>query len=273
MEDITTTEQTIETGKEEVVVETPAEESIDSDNAKNTTESEDQTTGSEEDQAQAEEKKKQTEAENAEFARKRREAERKAEIEKVKEETRISTIIEAVGVNPYTKEPLSDVQDVKIYEAMREYEKKGGDPVADQAKILKSILSQEHETEKAKQDKLESSKTESEKAQKEISELEQTYPNINVKALLENEQFSDYAEGKVGKKTLKEMYEGFKKLTNNFSFEKTKNNEAKNNASNISLKGSQPAPKGLLSMEQIKRMSQSEIDKNWDIVQKSLHFK
>lgn len=79
-----------------------------------------------------EKKKTQSSELNSEFARKRREFERRAELDRVREETRISTLIEFTGgVNPYTLEKILDKSGVEKYLAMREIEKNGGDPQSD----------------------------------------------------------------------------------------------------------------------------------------------
>ena len=79
-----------------------------------------------------EKKKTQSSELNSEYARKRREFERRAELDRVREETRISTLIEFTGgVNPYTNQTIKDKLDVEKYLAMLEIERNGGNPLTD----------------------------------------------------------------------------------------------------------------------------------------------
>ena len=79
-----------------------------------------------------EKKKTQSSELNSEYARKRREFERRAELDRVREETRISTLIELTGgVNPYTNQTIKDKLDVEKYLAMLEIERSGGNPLTD----------------------------------------------------------------------------------------------------------------------------------------------
>ena len=206
----------------------------------------------------------QTKEENSEFARQRREKEQQAKIDKAKEEARIQAIIDVVGSNPYTNEPLENEFDVKIYQAMKQYEKEGGDPIADQAKIIKSIVNKDN---KSRQDAIqqEIAKTESEnKAKSELDELVKAYPDVNVAELLNDEDFKDYAEGKVGTKPLKQLYEGFVKLTGKRAvaqqeIEEKARQQANNKASVGSLAGEASQATGIPTFEQVQNASRDQI--------------
>lgn len=222
------------------------------------------------------EKKVQTKEENSEFARKRREAEKQAEIDKVREETRIQTIIENVGVNPYTQEPLEDADDVKIFEAMKKYEKDGGDPVADQRKIIKEVLGKERKTLETQKKEEDAASVSREKAKSEIQEIRQAYPNLDVQKLINNPDFVEYSEGKVGKKSLKTLYEGFCRLTGKpLTSSQEIREKAKEEASTGSLKGEKDGGNALLTKEEIAEKAKDKkwLDNNWDLVQKSLGLK
>ena len=56
-------------------------------------------------------KKKALKERNAEFARQRRERERKEELERVK----VQTIIDNISINPFTDEEIKDKDDVEEY--------------------------------------------------------------------------------------------------------------------------------------------------------------
>lgn len=204
----------------------------------------------------------QTKEQNAEFARQRREKELQAKLDKAKSEARINAIIEIVGTNPYTQEKLENELDVKIYEEMKKYESNGGDPVADQAKIIKSIMIKENQVKK---------EDSNEKAKSEIAELTQKYPDLDVKGLLDNQKFQLYAEGKLGKKSLKTIYEEFVTFTTPAEkIAKEVREEAKKQASVGSLRGEASQATGLLTKEQVRNMSRKEILAHYDLVQKSM---
>lgn len=217
-------------------------------------------------------KPKQSDEENARFARERREKESQAKIDKAREETRIQTIIDIVGENPYTHEPLKDEFDVKVYEEMKAYEKNGGDPVSDQAKIIKGIV---RKNEQLKQESIEKEKAKQEsdnKAKSDIDDFKLAYPQVDVKELLLNEKFKDYADGKLGNKPLKDIYSSFLKYNPivNKEEEKLAKETAKNNASVGSLKGEPSAPTGLLTQAQVSNMSRKQIQDNLDLVMRSM---
>lgn len=204
----------------------------------------------------------QSKEQNAEFARQRREKELQAKLDKAKSEARINAIIEIVGTNPYTQEKLENELDVKIYEEMKKYESNGGDPVADQAKIIKSIMIKDNQAKK---------EDSNDKAKSEIAELTQKYPELDVKGLLDNPKFQLYAEGKIGKKTLKTIYEEYASFTApTENIAKEVREQAKKQASVGSLRGEASQATGLLTKEQVRNMSRSEILSHYDLVQKSI---
>lgn len=213
----------------------------------------------------------QTKEENAEFARQRREKELQAKLDKTKEETRIQTIIDVIGTNPYTQEKLENELDVRIYEEMKKYENNGGDPVTDQAKIIKSIMKNDSQKKQEEINQQNEQTARSNKAKSEIDEIQKAYPDLNVKQLLDDENFKDYADGKVGVKTLKQIYDGYLKFTTpKTQVNKQVREEANNNASVGSLKGEASQPTGLLTREQIANMSRKEILDKYELVQKSM---
>lgn len=140
---------------------------------------------------------------NAENARRRREAERQKELKSARE----SAIIEALGgKNPYTGGEIKDSADVEEFLAMRDIEKKGGDPVSDFAKFHKQKQRDAAEAEKAKAD-------DDAYVQSDLAAFRKAYPDVDIKELLEDERFIDYADGKIEKKVpLSKIYEGYSKL-------------------------------------------------------------
>ena len=144
------------------------------------------------------EKKVQTPEENSRYARERR---KKEEMDnKVQEAYRKGRLEAYKGkINPYTN--------IKVYENMYALDKAGKDPISDYANY---IADKEREAEK---ERLEKEKIQ-ENARKDIEDFSAKYPNVDIQQLLDDENFTDYMEGK--NKSLVEVYESFNKLKNQF---------------------------------------------------------
>lgn len=152
------------------------------------------------------EKKVQTPEENSRYARERR---RKEEMDnKVQEAYRKGRLEAYKGkINPYTNSEIKDETDIKVYENMYALDKAGKDPISDYANY---IADKEREAEK---ERLEKEKIQ-ENARKDIEAFSAKYPNVDIQQLLDDENFTDYMEGK--NKSLVEVYESFNKLKNQF---------------------------------------------------------
>lgn len=261
---------------EEVVPPVAEEENVVTEPQNQPTDNEDEQGTNSED----EEKKR-----NAEQARLRREREYQARLEKeVQErldkeyrtradkeisETRIKTIIDVVGTNPYTNKPIEDEFDAKVYLEMKKCEKEGLDPVEEESRIYKRIS--KAETEKRDTELAESKRKANEEAKnrQDIDEFESKY-NMNdaqVKALLDDDKFKDYAYGKLGKMPLTKIYEGYQKFYPSPAQEKQQ--EKRNPDSVGGLGGNPQNEQGYYTMAQIRSMSREEIKKNYDLVSKS----
>lgn len=196
-------------------------------------------------------------ARNAEYARRRREAERQKELKEAREKA----IIDALGgVNPYTEEEMKDSHDVEEFLLMQEIKKNGGDPVADFSKNQKERDRRNAETqaEQARQ---------AEWYRNDKADFEAAYPDVDLEGLIGNESFQDYAEGKVGVRSLKSIYEGF--LRFNSAVEKEARVSAaqalaNSKASPGALSSSGTSDDGFFTRDQVKAMSQAEVSKNYD---------
>ena len=179
-------------------------------------------------------KKIQSSAQNSEYARRRREAERKAELERAKEEARNNAIIEFTnGINPYTDEEIKDKVDIEKYLAMKEIEKNGGDPIADYHKVQSKKQKEEIENKKKADDE----KQWYENDRKDFFSKHPEMTDLSLSNLLQNEQFLLYGEGKFGSKPLAEIYDGFNKMMSTFE------NKAKSMAEKMyANKQSSPGP-------------------------------
>ena len=204
----------------------------------------------------------QTKEQNSEFARIRREQERQRELS----EARNKAIIEALdGKNPYTNEPMTDSVDVEEYLAMKEIEKKGGDPIADFSKVQK----QKQKEEMAKTEK---ARSEEEWIKNDSEDFKSKHPEVDLGELINNEVFQKFAEGKVGTTPMAKIYENFVDFTK--AYEKKAKMQAaqmvaNKKASPGTLTSAGQSESGFYSIEDVKKMSAEEMRKNWDKVQAS----
>lgn len=207
----------------------------------------------------------QSKEQNAEYARKRREAERRAEIERV----RMETIIEATGgINPYTNEEIKDKADVEEYLLQKKIDKEGGDPITDYSKYQK------------KQRRDEDGRAEKEKATEQWyaedrANFVKKYPDINISSLSRDARFMDYADGKIGKKPLADIYAGYLKFTK--ADEKTADAKeiaaqmiANKKASVGALSTSETTDKHFFTKEQVDKMTYADVEKNYDDIRASM---
>lgn len=218
-------------------------------------------------EGEAPQKPKQSGQKNAEFARKRREAERARELKEVREKA----IIEALGgKNPYTGRPMADAVDVEEFLSMQEIEKKGGDPVADFS---------EHRKAKAREERQTKEREEQEAAwfRSDREAFSKKYPDVSLDELISDEDFADYADGKVGKKPLAEIYEGYLRQSARFE-ERARTRAAQavanREASPGALGTAGSSDTGFYTPEQVDAMSKSEVKKNLDKINESMkHWK
>lgn len=152
-------------------------------------------------------KQVQSKEENSKYAQARRKAE--AEFKKKEEEAYRRGKFEAFKgkINPYTNTEIKDENDFEVYEEMCEIANKGMDPVDD---YIQYTTDKRREEKKAKEEK----EKINEEVKKDIEEFEAKYPDVDLNALLEDEDFKDYIDGR--RKPLVELYDKYKKLENKF---------------------------------------------------------
>ncbi len=199
---------------------------------------------------------------NAENARRRREAERLRDLE----QARNKAIIEALdGKNPYTDGEMKDADDVAEFLAMREIEKRGGDPVADYAKHIKERAREKRESEKKEQERRQW-------YDDDRTAFAAKYPDVKLSELIENKSFRIFAEGKVGERPLAEIYESYLAMTGDVeaAAKRTAAQSAANAAASPgSLAGGGAVESGFFTLEQVKKMSPAQIDANYDKIMAS----
>lgn len=215
------------------------------------------------DSAKAKQATERNRARDAENARRRREAERQKELRQTRENTIIETL---QGKNPYTGEAMSDSADVEEYLAMREIEKNGGDPVADYPKYRKDKQREQVKQQEETQQKEDWYRNDRDAFMRE-------HPGVDIDELVADEDFREYADGKVGRKPLAEIYSGFLRFVDKYN-EKAKARAAQylanGKASPGALHDITTGESEFFTPEQVRAMSQEDVSKNFEKIQKSM---
>lgn len=197
------------------------------DNTDDSAEESNNDTSSESDNQPEEAKKVQSKEDNAKFAKERREREKHdKEIQEAYKKGRLDSL--KGKLNPYTNTVINDEADIEMYEAMYKLESENKDPINDYAEYVANERREQRQRETRDREI-------QEQAQKDVEEFSKKYPKVNLTELLEDENFSDYIEGK--NKPLVVLYEGYQKLQNKFRTDSM--NQARNAVANtISTPGS-----------------------------------
>lgn len=200
---------------------------------------------------------------SAENAKRRREQERARELEAA----RVAAIIEAVGENPFTGEPIKDADDVAEYLAMREIQKQGKDPLADYHTY------QKEKAKKARTDE-ENARKQDEWFAADKEAFGKAHPDVDIRKLISDEHFIEYAQGKLGVFPLAEIYDGYSKLKQSFRKEADESAAraiANSKASPGALSGTTGSPeKEFFTAEEVRSMSREEVKANYDKIMKSM---
>jgi hypothetical protein len=176
------------------------------------------------------------------------------------------------GENPYTHEPIKDWTDAQEYMTMRRIEQGGGDPLQDYAKAIKAETRDREAKEAAA-------------AQKQQWYLQDRaafsaeHPDINADDLTKDADFSAYAQGKIGKVPLTQIYQGYRAMVDKITAKVTADVEARvtrtvaqsqanRQASPGSLSGS-GEEKPFFTREQVQNMTRQQIRDNLDLVVES----
>lgn len=208
-------------------------------------------------------KPKQSKEKNKEFADKRR-------AEKLKsEEAELKVLKEYVGKNPYTNEPIETLRDVKVYKTMKQIEKNGGDPIQDYHKYAGVDEQKAIDSEKARKETI----------KRDVEEFRTAHPDINLTELSKDKDFVSFSNKLIGKVSLNDIYDAYSSVKSSLKVEAEESAKqevakklAKENTSVGSLATSGDANSPMYSLEQIGKMSASEIDKNWKDVEASYNY-
>lgn len=231
-----------------------AEEDLEEEESEADTDAEAGNTGD----SESTEKKPQSKEERALNAQRRRERERKKREERekaIRDEAFTKGKLASIESNPYTNDRIQDEYDLKIYELQKKIDDEGGDPINDLPSRL-ARMDREAQAEKKAKEEAEAKKNEA--IDSDIRNFKAKFPDIDAKALMKDENFSDYAEGKLGNKPLSEIYEGYQKRFGSLieGKKKTELEEAKKRSSAPSSGGGQRSePKSYSQMSKEERIA------------------
>ena len=207
---------------------------------------------------------RQENSKNKEMARQRRERERQAELKKA----RIEGIKSVLKNNPYTDKPIEDDSDVEEYLLMKQIEEDGKDPITDYPEYVKK------QAREAARGAAQAQET-NDKVTKDLEEFTSKHPTVDLNDLLQDENFVSFADGKLGVKSLAEVYASYLPIKDAIDAakrdeQKTMHAKAVSAAAVGSLtNASEPADKDFFTFEQVKKMSKKEISENYDKIRKS----
>ena len=236
--DVAEQEETVEsTVTEEVeVVENEGTEEVET--AQETTTEAEETT---------EEKTKQTSEDNkfARLARLQAQKEAEKRIEQARKEAyeqglQQGKVQSYIGrQNPYTGETIKDDYDVEEYLQMYELDSKGKDPINGYRELQKEKARKEAE-EKIKKDE---EKKQNDWYQNDTKEFIEKYSSDKLQELTKDADFNLFANGKIGKVPLAQIYEDYQKLINKYekkSVQTAKQIVANNTATPGAIEESEP---------------------------------
>lgn len=229
-------------GQEETVESTATNEVVE-----NTEETQEQTTTETAEETQAETKETQSDEDNSKYRLARIKAEREAEkkIEQARKEAyeqglQQGKVQSYIGrQNPYTGETIKDDFDVQEYLEMYELDSSGKDPINGYRELQKQKARDEAEK-KIKADEEAKQKQWYEDDTKDFLEK---HSAEKLQELTKDEDFNLFANGKIGKVSLAQIYDDYQKLIGKYekkSVETAKQIVANNNATPGALEEGEP---------------------------------
>lgn len=202
---------------------------------------------------------------NRQMAAKRREKELAEKVAAAKLEGAIS----AIGKNPWTNEPLKTKSDLNDYYRMKAVADAGGDPLG--ADYVKAI----REEQKSAERKAEEEKAREDFVRKDRESFSEAYPDVEISELFGDGFFKDYADGKLGVKPLKDIYEGYRRLTAGYekqAKEKAAAIVANAKATPGAVSGQGTVETDVYTLEQLRNLDRDAADKNREKWERSLKY-
>lgn len=208
-------------------------------------------------------KKKQSKEENRKFAERRREQEKQDKERKtIEEKAYRKAILEVVKTNPYNQKEMKTDKDVQVYLNMKKLEEAGLDPVSDYWQLDDVIVKEKEKETSSKID-----------PEQDALQFAKDFPDVPLADLNKDQRFLKFAKGKVGNLPLSEVYSDYQEFIGEFENEadkKARTLMAKAKASPGPTSSTETSDSEYFTFEEIKKMSQKEVSKNWEKVQKSL---
>lgn len=119
----------------------------------------------------------------------------------IRADERKKVLLDSVNhVNPYTEKPIVDEEDEEEFFIMREMESKGKNPVEDYSDYIKERKREAKRT----QERTFDTKTD-------LMDFKESYPNVDVKGLMDDKDFIDMFGEELGKVSLKTLYKAYEK--------------------------------------------------------------
>ena len=196
------------------------ESTVESEVVENTEETQEETTEQTQEETQAETKVPQSAEDNSKYRQARIKAEKEAEkkIEQARKEAyeqglQQGKVQSYIGKqNPYTGKEIKDHYDVEEYLEMYELDSKGQDPIEGHRELQKQKARDEPQT-KLKQDEEDKQKRWYENDTKDFLEK---YSSEKLQELTKDADFNLFANGKIGKVPLAQIYEDYEKLISKY---------------------------------------------------------
>ena len=177
-----------------------------------------------------------------------------------------------VKVNKFTNAAINDAEDLDVYNTQLEMEKEGLDPVKDYAKYVADKRRQERQSKEV------TDKSEEAYFKKDTEMLVTVYGKDEAAKILADKEFMDYFDKVTVKKGTRLSVLAVRTMWERENANATASKTAKETAARIlanesagtgSIDSKGGSNEEFYTLEQLKTMSQNEIDKNWTKVQKS----
>lgn len=202
---------------------------------------------------------------DASFAEKRREKERLEREQreaKIKEEAKIEGKLSVLKTNPYTNEKIEDDEDLKIYEIQKTLDDEGLDPISDLPKRLAELERNKKKAEKAQAEEQEKINV---SLKKDIENFKKAYPDVDTKKLASDNEYLEFAKGKIGRWTTQEIYEAYqaKKEKSSAKEKKAMVEKEADDVSKKITKNPSSTPSGTLPPKTVENMTKEEFKTYW----------
>lgn len=171
--------------------------------------------------------------------RKRKEREERIRREAYEEGKRAGAL-ESAKSNPFTGKPIKDEHDLSVYRMQQELEEEGKDPMSDlPEKLAEAERMREAQSRKEADDR--------KKVDDDIREAMAAHPeygnSAKMRELINDPTFSEFADGKLGNRPLKDIISSYKRLIGDGRGKKEEGSDGGKRGSVPPKSSGEPAPK------------------------------